>query len=453
MNIQRLTRTFLALGLIVMLLPGCDGILDTEPQQSISDDVALSSPAAVETALIGAYDVLGDADLFGGRFMLLSDLFGDDGDLSWTGTFSQPREVWTKSILIDNSMVAAQWIDSYRGINITNNVLSALDVFDDQNERNRVEGEARFIRGLLYHQLVRHFGRAWHDGDPNANLGVPIITEPTRAITDEDRRPRNSVAEVYDFVIDDLTAARTQLPDANGFFANTYTAGAILARVYLDQGRWSDAAAEADYVISSGQYDLAPTYAQAFNNQTDGPEYVFAIQVSAQDGANSLNEFYGTAPGRGDIEMTQQHLDRYDAADTRADFMYIDDENAVRTEKWAQGASGNVNIPVVRLAEMYLTRAEANLREGTSVGADPVDDVNAIRERAGLDPLGSVTLQDIRDERRLELAFEGNEIFDVKRFEETIDGLEWNAPELVYPVPRRELDANPNLAQNEGYGS
>lgn len=455
MNTQRLTRIFAAAALILVLLPGCDGILDLEPQQSISDEVALSSPSAVETALIGVYDVLGDADLFGGRFMLMADLLGDEGDLNWTGTFSQPREVWSKSILIDNSMVASQWIDSYRAINIANNVLGSLDVFEDDAQRNRVEGEARFARALLYHQLVRFFGRAWHDGDPASNLGVPIVTEPTREITDEARLPRNTVAEVYAQVIDDLTAAKNLLPVDNGPFAETWTASAVLARVYLDQRRWSDAATEASRVIEESEYTLAPTYAAAFNNQTDGPEYVFATQVSPQDGANSLNEFYGNVdpgPGRGDINMTEQHEARYEEGDARADMLYVDGDGFTRTAKWIQGASGNVNIPIIRLAEMYLTRAEANLRGGTTIGADPVDDVNAIRDRATLDLVTTVTVQDVIDERRLELAFEGHRIFDAKRNEESIDGLAWDSPRLVYPIPRRELDANPILDQNEGYG-
>lgn len=450
-----------AAALVAVLVSGCDGILDIEPQQSISDDVALATPSAVETALIGAYDVLGDADLFGGRFMLMADLLGDDGDLLWTGTFNQPREVWNKAILIDNSMVASQWIDSYRGINIANNVLGALDVFEDEATSRRVEGEARFVRGLLYHQLVRFFGRAWHDGDPNTNLGVPLVTEPTRDITDEARLPRSTVAEVYAQIIEDLTVARNLLPEDNGIFAETHTASAVLARVYLDQRRWNDAATEASRVIEESAYSLAPTYAAAFNNQTDGPEYVFAIQVSPQDGANSLNEFYGAVnpgPGRGDIELTDQHLARYDDGDARAAFVFVEnpdnpDTRAVRTAKWLQGASGNVNIPVIRLAEMYLTRAEANQRGGTAIGASPVDDINMIRGRAGVDPVGSVTVDDIMLERQLELAFEGHRIFDAKRNQETINGLSWDSPRLVYPVPRRELDANPNLVQNEGYGS
>src|SRR5690625_7674727 len=98
---------------------------------------------------------------------------------------------------------------------------------------------------------------------------------------------------------------------------------------------------------------------------------------------------------------------------------------AVRTAKWMQGPSGNVNIPVIRLAEMYLTRAEANLRGGTTIGADPVDDVNAIRERAELDPVASVTVQDVMDGRRLELAFEGHRIFYAKRNTEKSGRAAW----------------------------
>jgi len=108
-------------------------------------------------------------------------------------------------------------------------------------------------------------------------------------------------------------------------------------------------------------------------------------------------------------------------------------------------------VKVLRLAEMYLTRAECNLRAGTSVGDAPLNDINRIRIRAGIPSLSSVILLDVLDERRLELALEGQWLSDAKRTQSTISGMPWNAPQLVFPIPQRERIENPNLLQNEGY--
>jgi len=106
---------------------------------------------------------------------------------------------------------------------------------------------------------------------------------------------------------------------------------------------------------------------------------------------------------------------------------------------------------VVRLAEMYLTRAEANLRLGTAVGATPAADVNKIRSRAGLTPLSAVTLTDVLKERKLELMFEGLQVHDQKRLKETRGGIAYNSPRLILPIPQREMDTNKKLVQNQGY--
>jgi hypothetical protein len=109
------------------------------------------------------------------------------------------------------------------------------------------------------------------------------------------------------------------------------------------------------------------------------------------------------------------------------------------------------DVPVVRLSEMYLTRAEANQRNTTAVGATPLSDVNAIRTRAGLPALTAVTLADILKERKLELAFEGQFLPDAKRTQTAVGTLAWNSPKLIMPIPQREMDVNKQLVQNEGY--
>jgi starch-binding outer membrane protein, SusD/RagB family len=443
---------------LLLVLPACDSLLDIEPRQTVSPEQALGNQQGVQTALRGAYSALGDYYMFGGQYIMLPDLLADDGDLTWAGTFSQPREAFQKALLTDNSFVALMWTRSFRAINIANNVLDGLDLVENAAVRARIEGEAKFIRGLVYFQLAQMYGRAWNDGDPSQNLAVPLVTQPTRVITTEDRIPRATVAQVYAQAVSDLVEARELLPVANSVFANTYAASAILARAYLAQGQNLLAAQEADRVIESGRFRLMDEFSDAFNRSTNVAEYIFAIQVTPQDAGDrghSLSVFYAAPPvGRGDIDIEEQHLDRYEEGDARGAFFYIDEEFDVwRTGKWEFGTADGANIPVIRLAEMYLIRAEANLRGGTAIGQSPVNDINMIRARAGLDGLGSVTLADIFRERRLELAFEGHLLFDAKRFQENVGTIPWNANRLVFPVPQREMDANPNLTQNPGYGN
>lgn len=448
---------FIIFCIVALAIVSCDSILDTEPKQDISEELALTNSSNVEAVLVGAYNELGDNDVWGGRMMMLPDLLGvqsGNGDMTWSGTFEQPRQVFFKNIRVDNTFIAAAWSEAYEVINIANNVLSALDVVDS-GIKDRVEGEALFLRGSMYFELARQFGKAWNDGDPSTNLAVPLITEPTREIGENSQVPRNTVQEIYNQAISDLTTAKGLLPESNGVFANSYSAGAMLARLYLQQQNYDAARTEANEVIESGQFSLVEDYSGVFNNSNNNTtEDIFAMQVTNQDGTNDLNTFYAADldGGRGDIEINQVHLDKYEAGDERLGLFYTDPTTGDnRTGKW-QNQFGNVLV--LRLAEMYLIRAEANFQEGTPYTGPntPTDDVNVIRNRAGLADLGSVTLQDILDERFLELAFEGHFLHDTKRSEGSVGSTPWDADILVYPVPLREINANPSLQQNSGYG-
>lgn len=460
---NKLLFSFLAISMLAVT--SCDSLLDVEPQQSISADEALDTSQKVEAAVIGAYDDLSSVDLLGGTLIYGSDLLGDDGTVSWFGTFSQPDEFWTKSILTDNSFVRDVWLQGYETIDVANNALSALDVIEDDNMREEVEGQAKLIRGIVYFELVRLYGRDWADGDPSQNPGVPLVTSPTRDFEDA-QTPRSSVEAVYAQVINDLTDAKNMLPESieidNTVLGNTYVASAYLSRVYLQQREYEDAGLEASRVIESGNYSLTPLVSGAFNNPTNSSEDIFAIQISDQDGANDMNTFYAGSQhsGREDIELTgyfDLFTDLFDADDdTRDDFIHFGASfGGPLTSKWTNFRNGNINI--VRLAEMYLTRGEASFRTGTDInGVPPEDDFNMVRERAGQEDVDAadLDLDYIFTERYIELAFEGHVLHDRKRFERSASGLSWDAPELIFPIPQREIDASGGaLEQNDGYGS
>lgn len=437
--------------LSAIILFSCTKKLDTVPTQSISEEDALKTSDDVQVALVGAYSDMGDRDVYGGRAFVAPDLLADFNEINWSGTFQGMTQIKNKAIPVDNLFTTNTWLDTYRAINDVNNVLSALSVVV-ANQKDRVEGEAKFIRGSLYFDLVRLYARAWNDGTPANNPGVPIVLTPTRGISDADKRARNKVTEVYDQVIKDLTDAEAKLPANNGFFATKTAAAAMLARVYLQKGDYANAVQAANRVITSNKYTLRPVYADAFP-YTGSPvpisntsEDIFAIQVNATQGFNGFNEFYSTT-SRGEIDIKDAHLNLYEPTDDRLDLFYVDG-GSVYCGKF-DNTYGNVRI--IRYAEMFLIRAEANLRLGTSVGATPLADVNQIRNRAGLSSLASVVLSGVLKERKLELAFEGFTLHDIKRTQGTVGTLAWNSPKLIYPIPDREIRVNSNLTQNEGY--
>lgn len=442
-------KNWLFVGITVALMAGCDSRLDVKPTQSIDESTALATSQDVEVTLIGAYDGLSSINLYGGAVQYSGDLLGDDAEVRFGGTFSTLDELWRKTMTTTNGQTQSTWLQAYNTINRANNVLASLDKVE-AGKKSKVEGEARFIRGLVYFDLVRFWAKAWGDGDNNTNLGVPIVTTPTRVVTEADSRSRASVAAVYTQVLEDLTKAESLLGNiTDAGFASKNAAQAILARVYLQQGNYAAARDAANKVITSSQFALAPTFEEVFDDATNDGEIIFKIKVSDQDGGNDLNTFYApsTYQGRGDIRIQAKHLALYAAGDTRGTF-FVRASNNNYTAKFLDQYG---DVPVVRLAEMYLIRAEANQRLSTTVGAKPLDDVNLVRARAGAKGLPTVDLNAILAERKLELSFEGLQVHDAKRLKRNVGALAFSDNKLVIPIPQREIDTNKSLVQNPGY--
>lgn len=430
----------------------CNKQLDLENPQAIGNSLALSTDANVKQVLIGAYDGLSSGNLYGGNIQIFGDLMAATGEMNWAGTFNTYREVFGNSILTTNPVILSMWSSGYNTINISNNVLASLDKVNAA-DRNRVKGEALFIRGTVLLELTRFFGKAYTNGNPTTNLGAIVKTSPTNGLSEVDFPRRNTVAQCYTQVIADLTEAETLLPNKNGVFANKVAAATMLARTYLQMGdKFAEArdAANRGLTAATGNFTLVSSYGSAFNTSAYTSEDIFSIVVSDQDGTNNCHTFYSVPAfgGRdGDIEILTNHLDLYDPADARRNFFYFN-TGAWRSGKWRDIYR---NVKVIRLAELFLIRAECNQRLSTSVGDTPLNDVNRIRARAGVSALASATLNDILLERRLELAQEGFRIHDAKRLGLTVNGRPATDNRLVFPIPFREINTNPNLVQNDGY--
>lgn len=446
----------------MLLLSACNKQLDLKPTQSIETGQALVTAKDVQITLIGAYSRLNAESLYGGVVFLAPDLLGTAGQgiLDWTGTYQSLTEMTNQSITVTNGYVSSIWLTAYQDVNQIDNVLSALDKVTVAADKDRIEGEAKFLRAMIYFDLVRLYGKAWNDGDPNTNLGVPIVLTPTTQIDASSYVSRSTVAQVYAQVITDLTTAEAKLPASNSFYATKYSAAALLSRVYMQKLDYPNAAKEANTVIASGAFGLTSTYAAEFPySASSGPTHVdntsediFDVQITSQQGTNAQNEFYGgpTYGGRGDAAILPSFPAEFEKGDARGAFFYNDGGSLYSSKFLNQYA----NIKILRLAEMYLNRAEANLRIGatSAIGATPLSDVNRIRARAGLSPLVAASITNVLTERRHELAFEGGFfLHDAKRTMQTVGTLPWNSPKLVLPVPQREIIANPSLKQNQGY--
>ena len=461
--------------MMMMLVVSCDKELDLKPQQSIDTETALATSASIETLLVGVYQNMRSSNLWGIRFNDFSELTAATTDMAFIGSYAQPEEFFEKEIIADNTYLVNNWIQAYYVNNMINTVLHSIDVLD-AGIKDKVEGEAKLIRGWLLFEMTRLYGQPYDINNPsnnNSNLGMPIILTPTLVVGDAVEVTRNTVAECYDQAIADLTAAKTLLDSygQNGVDVSTYAASAILSRIYLQQGNFSAAATEANRVIEQGGYSLMASPRLAHNNASNIPEDIFALQQNTASNVGNLTVMYASLNdgGRGDYEIRSPFFDMFEAGDLRAGYqgasqmddsythedvfeMYyygvgnINNYGGINTIKW-----GNyyTNLPMIRLAEMYVTRAEASFETGNT--AQALADINTIRARAGLTtPLTAVTQDIIRMERYKELCWEGFRLHDLKRWHQNVGSLAYDSWNLVLPIPLRELEANPNLQPNPG---
>ena len=191
-------RTWLLLVPVLALLISCGEKLDIEPKQSIDADVALTTPENIQTTLVGAYLTARSANLFGSQFNEFSELYATTGDMIFIGTYEEPREFVNKEATVTNGYVETTWIDAYKLINTCNTILDeeTLAILDD-DDKPRVEAEARFLRGWVLFEMIRYFGLPYEPGQTNSQPGVPIVLTPTKDVSDAVKVARNTVEECY----------------------------------------------------------------------------------------------------------------------------------------------------------------------------------------------------------------------------------------------------------------
>jgi starch-binding outer membrane protein, SusD/RagB family len=454
------TNKFILFTIFAAFLVSCDSQLDIDPRQREDATITLSTEKGISDILSGTYAILADANAYGGRVQVSADLLAQTGttattDFRWRGTFATFRQMYAKTMLVDNTQVRDIWEAYYQTINATNIVVENIGLVEDPAKAKVMVAEAKFLQSLAYFDLVRFFAKPYDAAlSANSQLGVVIRPKAIYNFDTDLSAERSSVDDVYKLVINGLNQAYADLPADNGFYANKYAAKALLARVYLQQQNYAAALSAAQDVIANSGAKLSATYKDAFNHDSNQVEDIFAIQITKQTGSNQLVNHYGSEDvgGRGgDIEIRTTYLNKFtDLNDERRNFNYINPDNGRRLSSKYTNQFGDV--PVIRLAEMLLIRAECNFRLGSSTGAAPLDDINALRTRAKAANFTAITLNQILSERVLELAMEGFAIHDIKRTKGSVTStIPWSSNLLVFPIPLRETDNNKKITQNPGY--
>jgi starch-binding outer membrane protein, SusD/RagB family len=462
--------TLLALPLTVV---SCrfETFVDIYPPNVIAVENFYRTEADIRLAMTGLYATLRDRF---GNYWLYGELPSDNVETYpesevTVGEFDKLTWVAT------SGNINGLYQGHYRTIANANTLLDKIGgVAMDQTLRNRYIAETKFIRALMYVNLVRAFG------------GVPLVLKRIETEAEAYSFLRSPATEVYAQIEKDLTEALTGLP-ATGLDVGRATPGAaraLLGRVYLQQKKWADAERVLAEVVSSNAYRLLPTVAEVYRPNNNA-EIVFAVQYQGaipgegssfgvaflpQGGSGAANSVPagGSSLNIGTADLYNAH----EEGDARRDLIGVFRAGSLTyyyTRKFAEstyvGGAGDQDWPVIRYADVLLMLAEAQNEQNKTAAALP--SVNAIRTRAKLPALANPTQASLRlaieQERRVELAFEGHRWWDLLRYGKAISTMQafktrYNVAALsvaetrvLMPLPAREKALNPAFEQNPGY--
>lgn len=464
MNIQKIKKTnilslpkgLIVIGFMLISMSACEGILEPEPVDRITDDQVLTDGGSAQVVVSGIYRGLANMAT---PQIIAGDMMADH--LQENGTFTQYIEIGNYDLSASNGIAEALWSVIYSTAYRVNFLLEGLPEVTGliDSDRERLEAEARFIRAYGY------FLGAYTYGD------IPIVT--STSISENRNVGPSPVNEVLDYVEEELLFTVDKLPviTSNSGFLSNGAAKAALARFYLYRENWEEAERYATEVIdgvNTDDYTLEANFEAAIDDFSS--ESILEIVYSANDNPGTSANFSinNLLVGRREIIPRDQIISALRSAGGDRDIMLEFDADNLRSDDngWTVVRYGPFgNIPLFRLAEMYLIRAEARAQQGRITGANGgLQDLIIVRQRsASADNLEDISgqsqlLQAIQQERQVELAFEGHRWYDLKRTGSANSVMSavspnWSDTDLLWPIPLREIQNNPalNNAQNPGY--
>jgi len=446
---------------LLLLNFSCDSFVEVDlPKSQLTNDDVFEEFETADAALTDIYASMRTKGIFTGAGSGISNQLGNYTDelISIEKPSNPSLFFYNNALLPSNSYVTLYWNSSYNQIYAANSVIEGVQKSTKltDGQKKQLFSEAIFIRALLHFYLVNLFG------------DVPYITNTNYEENSLIRK--TSVSKIYEYIIKDLLVVESLLPanynTSDRVRPNKFTAKALLARVYLYNKSYPEAANEASSVINENAlYNLNTDLSKVF--LINSSETIWQLQAGIS-GSNTLEgSFFIFNSGPPSLVSLSSILaNSFSANDLRR-------SNWIRTvssnsstwyhaykykEKNSTSTSKEYSI-LFRLAEMYLIRSEARAEEGDLIGSK--EDLNIIRNRAGLENIIVFTKSEILDAVRLERKWEffsefGHRFFDLKRAGKLDSELGfkqgWNTTDILFPIPESELNTNPKLLpQNPGY--
>lgn len=475
-----------------LFITGCEDYLDVEPETQVASSSVFQTEDGALAALNGIYTSIKLKGLYGTDFAVIGDASSDNGlipsDREDAGANSD-RLPHAYLLNLNANTTSILWDDAYVLINNANTFLENIDAVGNmsQEAKDQAIAEVRVIRAYTYFCLMQVFAQDYNFTPDQSHPGVPIVTS-----TGVGSKPeRNSVAEVFDFIFAEFAESLPVLQSGNAisrpgdrfYYMDYFSALSLRARMYFYITDYSNALQDANEVINSGRFSLIPQYTtglfastglgdiQLVNEWTGTaivvPESIFQLYINEAGSSVTTNrsiiDIYTSNNGNAAHAVSDDLLDLYESQDLRLNWYIIEDtdEHVFKYPGEFGAAPDDTPYSVIRLTELVLMKAEIEARNGQ----EPIarDLVNQVTARANASPItstGTQLIEDIITERRKELAFEGNRLFDLKRLQRgftrndcTADICSLDYPTFLYawPIPQSEFNGNPNIEQNDGY--
>ena len=462
---KKLIYTVLIVAGLTALISSCSKeSLDPSMEQDKIVEGSITKAEDVWGLLSGAYDRLTQTSYYGRDLIIYGEIRADNAFSNGnSGRFINPSKM---SMTVNDAYPRDTWTSIYEVI-ASCNILIGLDpsaIEGDLAEINHYIGQAYALRALGHFDLLKLFGQQHVTG--GGDVGIPYIKE----YKGEDLTPsRNTVSEVKGFIESDLAQAISlmseALNDPSHVYMSTWGAYALQSRVALYFGEWSKVITAAEAVIGSGEYVIIPEaefISSWFTKSSPNSIFELAYSTTDNNNINGLSQIYRGA-AYGDIQALEDLQSIFDDGDVRADTNFMIgpgvETGLLRNLGKYPSADYSDNINLIRYEEVILNYAEALVESGRA--GDALTQLNLLTAERGAQAYAVATKEIVLQERRRELCFEGFRHDDLARnemdiplvspFEQTHGGPAYGSYNYAYPIPEVEMNANSNMAQNEGY--
>lgn len=438
-----------------------DDFMEYSPSDSVDVEVAIENEGQLEAAVLGIYDGIQSNFAYGNYYISAQEILADNGFVLLDNSNRFTDFYRFEHAISSGGSIANMWTMGYRVISRANFVLS----FEGTIEGSTVDqsfAEAKAIRALELFNLVNYYARPYGTVDQELGIPVPAVFEKDTPLK------RESVADVYDEIITQLTIAAEDLPSVGSSTTARFTKEAaygILSRVYLYKKDYPKAIEFADLALAGVTLLDTETIGSYYHNPTNNPESLLTIAFSELDNPNA-NDALSATWSLGRYEDTAATTDFYNLiseTDVRKD-LYVEWDTSDNPKPYGVLKFGNVDndVIVIRGTEALLNKIEALYYVNPSQAlTELVNWVQTYRdEEYSFSGSGQALLDEILLQRRIELAFEGHRYFDMNRYEmdiqksanSTVNSLmPFNDFRRVFPIPLNEMNTNPEMVQNPNY--